>query len=86
MSRWSVLLVFVLMMTMTGCDPQLNLAGAYIPAWLACTVSALFVFWLCHLVFMKTGLLPYLKPLVVVYAALVVFLACLCWLLFFATR
>lgn len=71
---------------MTGCDPQLNLAGAYIPAWLVSIVGGLFGLWIIHLIFRKTGLLPFIKPLALVYAATIAFISCLVWLLFFATR
>jgi len=74
------------MMTMTGCDPQLNLAGAYIPAWLVSLVGGLLAFWLCHLVFLRFNIVPFLKPLPLVYTALVSFFTCLTWLIFFASR
>jgi len=84
MSRWISFLALVVLMTMTGCDPQINIAGAYFPAWLACTLGGLMLFWLLHLVFLKTGLLPYLVPLPLVYGALIASFACILWLLFFA--
>jgi len=74
------------MLTMTGCDPQLNLAGAYIPGWLGCLLGGLVGFWICHVIFLKLGLVPFLKPLVLVYGALISGLTCLLWLLFFASR
>jgi len=73
-------------MTMTGCDPQLNLAGAYIPAWLVSLLGGLFAFWLCHLVFLRLDFLPYLKPLLLVYIALINLFTCLIWFFFFAAR
>ena len=84
MSRWISFLALSVLVTMTGCDPQLNIAGAYFPAWLACTLGGLFLFWLLHLVFLKAGLLPYLFPLPLVYGALIASLSCVLWLLFFA--
>ncbi|MEI6375801.1 MAG: YtcA family lipoprotein [Chthoniobacterales bacterium] len=86
MSRWISLLALVVILTMTGCDPQLNIAGAYFPAWLACTLGGLLLFWGLHLVFLKWGLLPYLVPLPLVYAALITSLTCILWLLFFAVQ
>jgi uncharacterized membrane protein YsdA (DUF1294 family) len=71
---------------MAGCDPQLNLAGAYIPGWLACLVGGLFGFWVIHVIFRKTGIHPFVRPLALVYAAAISFLTCLIWLLFFASR
>ena len=72
------------MLTMTGCDPQINIAGAYFPAWLACALGGLSLFWGVHLLFLKAGLLPYLVPLPLVYGALITILTCILWLLFFA--
>ena len=51
------------MMTMTGCDPQLNIAGAYFPAWLLCMIVGLLSFWVIHLVFLRTGMIPFLLPI-----------------------
>lgn len=82
MSRWILLLSVTL--TMTGCDPQINIAGAYFPAWLGCTLGGLLIFWALHLVFLKIGLLPHLFPLPLVYAAIIAALTCMLWLLFFA--
>ena len=74
------------MMTMTGCDPQLNIAGAYFPAWLLCMIVGLLSFWVIHLVFLRTGMIPFLLPIPRVYAALLISLICGFWLLFFAAR
>lgn len=74
------------MLTLTGCDPQLNLAGAYIPAWLACAVGGLFLFWLIHLVLLRTGMIPFLIPIPLVYLALIIAMTCMLWLLFFSSR
>lgn len=71
---------------MTGCDPQLNIAGAYFPAWLLCMIGGLLGFWVIHLVFLRTGIIPFLFPIPLVYAALLVASICGLWLLFFAAR
>ncbi|MFZ0436163.1 MAG: YtcA family lipoprotein [Chthoniobacterales bacterium] len=86
MSRWILLPAAFVILTMTGCDPQINIAGAYFPAWLACTLGGLILFWVLHLVFLKAGLLPYLIPLPLVYGALITSLTCILWLLFFAVK
>lgn len=77
--------LFVIL-TMTGCDPQINIAGAYFPAWLACILGGLILFWVLHLLFLRLGLLPHLIPLPLVYAALITSLTCILWLLFFAVK
>jgi hypothetical protein len=86
MSRWILMPTLFVILTMTGCDPQINIAGAYFPAWLACILGGLILFWLLHLVFLKAGLLPHLIPLPLVYAALITSLTCILWLLFFAVK
>jgi hypothetical protein len=86
MSRWVLLPAVLVILTMTGCDPQINIAGAYFPAWLACTLGGLLLFWGLHLVFLKMGLLPHIIPLPLVYGALITALTCVLWLLFFAVK
>lgn len=86
MSRWFSFLALVVLMTMTGCDPQINIAGAYFPAWLLSAIGGLFCFWIVHLILLKTGIISFLKPISLVYIALVVMFACGIWLFFFAAR
>ncbi len=86
MSRWIALPVLIVSLILTGCDPQLNLAGAYIPAWLVCALGGLLLFWLIHLILMRTGMVPFLIPIPLVYIALIIALTCMLWLLFFAAR
>jgi len=77
--------VFVLL-TMTGCDPQINIAGAYFPAWLLSGLVGLFIFWILHLIFLRTGMVPFFVPIPLFYAVLYIALTCGVWLLFFAAR
>jgi YtcA family len=78
--------ILLVLFGMTGCDPQINVAGAYFPAWLLSLIGGLFVFWVIHLVFLRTGIIPFLIPIPLVYAALLTSLICGIWLLFFAAR
>jgi len=86
MSRWVAVFSVLAMLTMTGCDPQLNIAGAYFPAWLFCMIGGLLAFWVIHLVIVRTGMIPFLVPIPLVYAALITAMICGLWLLFFAAR
>jgi hypothetical protein len=86
MSRWVTALAVVAMLTMTGCDPQLNIAGAYFPAWLISMIGGLLVFWMVHLLFLRIRIIPFLVPIPLVYAALLISLICGTWLLFFAAQ
>jgi hypothetical protein len=85
MSRRLAVPALMIMVMLTGCDPQLNLAGAYIPGWLVCIGGGIFCFWITHVLLLKIGLIPFIKPLAMVYAALIAFYSCLLWLLFFAS-
>ena len=86
MSRWFAVLAPLALLTMTGCDPQLNIAGAYFPAWLLCMIGGLLAFWVLHLVIVRTGMIPFLVPIPLVYAAMIMAMICGLWLLFFAAR
>jgi hypothetical protein len=66
-----------------GCDPVVNVAGANFPAWLLCAIVGILMAGMLRPVFAKTGLEPYLGPLLVVYPCLAVALACLVYLIFF---
>ena len=76
----------ITLIAVTGCDPQINVAGAYFPAWLLSGLIGLFVFWLLHLVFIKTQMVPFFVPIPLFYAALYTALTCGVWLLLFAAR
>jgi len=43
-------------------------------------------FWILHLIFMRTNMVPFFVPIPLFYAALYIALTCGCWLLFFAAR
>jgi hypothetical protein len=66
-----------------GCDPVVNVAGANFPAWLLCAILGVLMAGMLRPVFAKTGLEPYLGPLLVIYPCLAVALACLVYLVFF---
>jgi len=70
-------------MTFAGCDPVVNVAGANFPAWLLCAILGVLMAGMLRPVFAKTGLEPYLGPLLVIYPCLAVALACLVYLVFF---
>lgn len=78
--------LLIVLVTMTGCDPQINVAGAYFPAWLLSALLGLAAFWLLHLVFLRTKMIPFFVPIPLFYAALYIALTCGFWLLFFASR
>jgi hypothetical protein len=78
--------ILFVVLTMSGCDPQINIAGAYFPAWLCSGLFGLFVFWLLHLIFLRTKMVPFFVPIPLFYMALYVVITCVIWLHFFAAR
>jgi hypothetical protein len=70
-------------MSCAGCDPVVNVAGANFPAWLLCAIVGVLMAGMLRPVFAKTGLEPYLGPLLVIYPCLALALACLVYLAFF---
>jgi hypothetical protein len=81
-----VFLLLIVVSTMTGCDPQINVAGAYFPAWLLSGLIGLAAFWVLHLIFLRTKMVPFFVPIPLFYAALYIALTSGTWLLFFASR
>lgn len=76
--------LLLVLLTMTGCDPQINIAGAYFPAWLLSGLIGLAAFWVLHLIFLRIQMVPFFVPVPLFYAALYIALTCGAWLLFFA--
>jgi hypothetical protein len=66
-----------------ACDPLVDVAGAFFPAWILCIVIALGATVLLRLLFARTRVEPALGPLVLVYPSLATGIALTCWLLFF---
>jgi hypothetical protein len=79
-------MTLLVVLTMSGCDPQVNIAGAYFPAWLFSGLLGLVAFWVLHLVFLRTDMVPFFVPIPLFYAALYIALTCGAWLIFFAAR
>jgi hypothetical protein len=70
-------------LALAGCDPVVNIAGANFPAWLLCAIVGVLLAGMLRPVFARTGLEPYLGPLLVIYPALAVALSCIVYLVFF---
>jgi hypothetical protein len=76
----------LVVLAMSGCDPQINVAGAYFPAWLCSGIIGLVAFWILHLIFLRTQMIPFFVPIALFYMALYIVLTSGAWLLFFAAR
>jgi hypothetical protein len=74
----SVLLVFV-----SGCDPLIQIGGAFFPCWLFCPVLGAFLSFLCRPLFVALGVEDSLWPRALVYPSIAVFTACLTYIIFF---
>jgi hypothetical protein len=78
-SRWLVLAP----LACASCDPLIDVAGAFFPAWILCIALAVVATVLLRSLFARAGLEPALGPLVIVYPSLATALALASWLLFF---
>ena len=75
--------VAVAVLTMAGCDPVVNIAGANFPAWLLCAIAGAILTAVFRPAFAITGVEQYLGPLILIYPCLAILLACLTYLIFF---
>jgi hypothetical protein len=79
-SRWPLLAPLV---ACASCDPLIDVAGAFFPAWILCIAVAIAATALLRQLFARVRIEPLLGPLVVLYPSLATAIALTCWLLFF---
>ncbi len=84
---WSVAAGLVAaVLPLGGCNPIVNVAGAFFPAWMVCMVlsgfTALLLRWLLRLV----GAEEWIGPKPVMYLLLLVACTCTWWLVLYADR
>lgn len=77
MRRWAALPAAGLL---GGCDPTINVYGALFPAWVLCLIAGAVGVLVLRPVFARTGLERNMAPLLIVYPALGILIACLLWL------
>ena len=70
-------------LTVAGCDPVVNIAGANFPAWLLCAITGAILAAMLRPAFAISRVEPYLGPLLLIYPCLAIVLACLVYLIFF---
>lgn len=68
-----------------GCDPVINVQGAFFPAWVLCILGGLALTGVAHRIFVALDLQQDLGPLALVYPSLAVLLTMALWLVFFRT-
>jgi hypothetical protein len=68
---------------LTGCDPLINIEGAYFPSWLVSGIAGVVGSVIVHVIFIKLRIDDHLWPRPVVYFALFVMLTFITWLTFY---
>lgn len=68
-----------------GCNPVINLQGAFFPAWIICILGGAALAGLAHRLFLAAGIQRHLGPPAVIYPSLVILLTMAIWLTFYAT-
>jgi hypothetical protein len=66
-----------------GCDPVLNVAGSFFPAWMVAMVFGVVLTVAARYVFVVTGLEASMGPPILVYASLWLLLSVLTWLVLY---
>jgi len=67
----------------SGCDPVVNVYGSFFPAWVLCLLAGVVIAGILRVVFAATGLEEGFVPVLLVYPALALLVACFTWLLLF---
>jgi len=70
-------------LSLAGCDPVVNIAGANFPAWLLCAIVGIVIAAISRPIFVKTGLEPHLGPLLLIYPCLATLFGCIAYMVFF---
>ncbi len=68
-----------------GCDPVIDIEGAYFPAWLLCVIVGIVLAVLARYVFVWLKVERHMGPLPLVYSCLALLLALVTWMVFFHT-
>ena len=76
-------LLSIAAVSLAGCDPIVNIAGANFPSWLFCAICGAALTAAIRPLFVVTRLEPHLWPLPIVYLSLMILLGCVVWLMFF---
>jgi YtcA family len=66
-----------------ACDPVLNVAGSFFPAWMVAMLVGVALTFIARLVLAVAGLEPHLGPPVLIYASLGLFLTVATWLVLY---
>ena len=83
---WLTLPAALLVTALAGCGraPTFNILGSFFPSWLICLVAGIILAVIANRIFARFGLEKELLWPVVVYPCLVLFFACVLWLILFS--
>lgn len=68
-----------------GCDPILDIDGAFFPGWMLCLIVGIGLAFAFHPLFVRMGIADHLGPPVLIYPSLALLLTLTTWLVFFHT-
>ena len=80
----AVTILIMSVLLMGGCDPLVNIEGAFFPAWLVSGISGLLAMVITWNVFRRIGVDQHLLVRPLTYITLLVMYTCLVWLIFYA--
>jgi hypothetical protein len=63
--------------------PQINIIGSFFPSWMLCALIGIVTALFGRLLFIRTGLDPYVGPRALVYSSLAIFVTLVLWVAFF---
>ena len=78
-------LVIGVVALLTGCDPILDIGGAYFPSWILVLIGGLFTTLAARWGLDRTGIEPHLGPRGLVYLSMFIVFSILYWLIFYQT-
>jgi hypothetical protein len=81
--RCSALLLASTLLPCVACDPLVDVAGAFFPAWMLCILGGIAATVLVRYVLSRTRLESSLGPLLIVYPSLAATIALALWLGFY---
>lgn len=77
-------IALLLLLPLAGCDPLVNIEGAFFPAWLVSGISGLICMVVTWSILRRLGIDEYLLVRAVTYICMFIFYTTLIWLLFYA--
>jgi hypothetical protein len=80
-----VVLLFLLLMPLAGCDPIFDIAGAYFPAWILCIIAGGIGTLIARNILVRLSLDSHLWWKSFAYFGVFITLSCWIWIIFFIT-